>query len=103
MMNATPHNKDEPPKKDRRIPVVSTVLDDGTMVETVLSAAPERTSFLLARDGEWHQASSIPVDAHTQLVPYSSRNNLLAHEVVLLPSQPEEYASEDALLLEIES
>ena len=31
-MNETPHNKDEPPKKERRIPIVSTVLDDGTMV-----------------------------------------------------------------------
>ena len=36
-----------------------------------------------------------------RLVPYSPENNLLAHKVVLLPSEPEEYGSESELLAEV--
>src|SRR5947199_2466073 len=37
-----------------------------------------------------------------QLVPYSSPNNLIKHDVVLFPSEPEEYVSEEELLAEIQ-
>ena len=90
-------------RKERRVATVSAVLADGTLVEMALDPKSRRTSFLLAKDGEWHSADSVPIDASTQLVPYSPRNNLLAHEVVLLPSEPQEYGSDTALLFEIES
>src|SRR5207249_9066280 len=35
-------------------------------------------------------------------VPYSPHNNLIKNEVVLLPSEPEEYGSEDELLAAIQ-
>src|SRR5206468_2327094 len=38
-----------------------------------------------------------------RLVPYSPNNNLIKNEVVLLPSEPEEYGSEEQLLDEIQS
>jgi hypothetical protein len=90
-------------RKERRVATVSAVLADGTLVEMVLDPKSRRTSFLLAKDGEWHSADSVPIDSSVQLVPYSPRNNLLAHEVVLLPSEPQEYGSDAALLSEIES
>jgi hypothetical protein len=90
-------------RKERRIATVSAVLADGTLVEMALDPKSRRTSFLLAKDGEWHSADSVPIDSSVQLVPYSPRNNLLAHEVVLLPSEPREYGSDSVLLSEIES
>jgi hypothetical protein len=90
-------------RKERRVATVSAVLADGTLVEMALDPKSRRTSFILAKDGEWHSAGSVPIDSSVQLVPYSPRNNLLAHEVVLLPSEPKEYGSDTALLSEIES
>jgi len=58
---------------------------------------------VLEKDGTWHFADSVPIYASVHLVPYSARNNPLAHDVVLLPSAPEEYDSEAELLREIES
>ncbi len=96
-------NSAEEIKKERRIATVSAVLDDGTLVEMVLDPKTGRTSFVLEREGEWHFADSVPISPSLRLVPYSARNNLLAHQVVLFPAQPEEYGSDAALLSEIES
>jgi len=90
-------------KKERRIATVSAVLEDGTVVEMVLEPKTRRTSFVLEKGGTWHFGDSVPLDSSARLVPYSPRNNLLAHEVVLLPSEPQEYGSDTALLSEIES
>jgi hypothetical protein len=102
-MTLAPNSAAEDEKKERRIPTVSAVLGDGTILETVVDPEAKRTSFVLAKDGEWRSADSVSTDSSAQLVPYSPRNNLLAHDVVLLPSEPEEYSSEDELLREIES
>src|ERR1700739_2206106 len=103
MTEPKPPSAGEEIKKERRIPTVSALLPDGTLVESVLNANAGRTAFVLEKDGTWHFADSVPIDASVHLVPYSARNNLLAHEVVLLPSAPEEYDSEGELLREIES
>ncbi len=96
-------NSAEEVKKERRIATVSAVLDDGTLVEMVLDPATTRTSFVLTKNGEWHFADSVPIGPSLRLVPYSPRNNLLAHKVVLFPAEPQEYGSDAALLSEIES
>jgi hypothetical protein len=57
----------------------------------------------VARGGEWKFEASVSVDPFQRLVPYSSNNNLIKNEVVLLPSKPEEYDSEESLLSEIQS
>jgi hypothetical protein len=103
MAKPTPNNGEEEVRKERRIPTVSAVLGDGTILETVVDPEAKRTSFILAKDGEWRSADSVPIDSSARLVPYSPRNNLLAHKVVLLPAEPEEYGSDTALLSEIES
>lgn len=90
-------------RKESRIATVSAVLEDGTVVEMVLEPKTRRTSFVLEKEGAWHFADSVPITPSLRLVPYSPRNNLLAHEVVLLPSEPQEYGSDTALLSEIES
>jgi hypothetical protein len=99
----SPRPPDVVKEKERRTPAISRLFADGTLLETVLDPAANRTSFVVVKDGEWHRADSFPLDSSVRLVPYSPRNNLLAHEVVLLPSGPEEYGSEDTLLREIDS
>ena len=103
MMKPDLNSNAEEGKKERRISTVSAVLSDGTILETVLDPESKRTSFVLAKDGEWRAEDSVAFESGARFVPYSPRNNLLIHEVVLLPSAPEEYGSEDALLREIES
>ena len=90
-------------KQQKAFPTVSAVFDDGSILEMVYRPTEKRTAFVLWKDGEWKLEPSIEIDAFRRLVPYSPNNNLIKNEVVLLPSEPEEYGSEEALLREIQS
>ena len=87
----------------KSIPTVSTVARDGAMLEMVCQPSERRTSFILWRDEAWSLQQSVTVDPLHQLVPYSYYNNLVKNQVVLFPSEPEEYESTEALLAEIQS
>src|SRR5947208_4089479 len=102
-MNPKLNEMSEGIKQQRPVPTVSAVFDDGAILEMVYHPAEKRTAFVLWRDGEWKVEPSLSVDAFRRLVPYSPNNNLIKNEVVLLPSQPEEYGSEEGLLDEIQS
>jgi len=58
---------------------------------------------VLWRNGEWSLEGGFNVSPFHRLVPYSPNNNLIKNEVVLLPSEPEEYGSEEGLLADIQS
>jgi hypothetical protein len=88
-------------KRERGVPTVSAVLDDGSLVEMVFDPIPGKTAFVVQRDGEWSEEAEITLPSGLRLIPYSPRNNLLLHEVVLLPSAPEEYGTEEKLRREI--
>lgn len=92
----------EKARKKAAVPQVSAVLDDGTLVEMLYRPDEHRTAFAVWQGGAWREERSILVNAH-RLVPYSPRNNLLLNEVVLFPSEPEEYGSEEALISEIQT
>ena len=83
-------------------PLVSTVLTDGTTVEMLYHPDPPETMFCVYREGTWTIQPDLVVSG-TKYVPYSPSNNLLKHEVVLFPSEPEEYESEESLIAEIQS
>jgi hypothetical protein len=83
-------------------PTVSTVLRDGSVVELLYRPEERRTCFCVARGGECRYEDAI-LDNETRLVPFSPNNNLLVHEVVLLPSELEEYGTEESLIAEIEA
>lgn len=102
-MDENLNNNTEGVKQQRPVPTVSAVFDDGSILETVYQPADKKTSFVVWRDGEWKFEASLSVDLFQRLVPYSPNNNLIKNEVVLFPSQPEEYGSEEALLREIQS
>jgi hypothetical protein len=87
----------------RTIPAVSAVLPNGTLVEMVCDLAERRSAFVVWQNGAWHQESSIALDARHRFVPYSPGNNLIRNEVVLLPSTPVEYESEERLVAEVQA
>jgi hypothetical protein len=64
---------------------------------------PERRrTFLAIYDaGSWTFQDGIDLDRETRLVPFSPRNNLIKNEVVLLPSEPRIYGTEDALVSDV--
>src|SRR3972149_4124152 len=88
-------------KAERARPLVSAVLPDDSLVEMVYRPEERRTLFCVFRDGVWGYQADLVLDGE-RVVPYSPKNNLLRHEVVLLPSGPEEYGSEEELLAAIQ-
>ena len=102
-MNPDPSELSESINQQRPVPTVSAVFDDGSILEMVYRPEEKRTAFVLWKDGEWKVEPSVSENSFQRLVPYSANNNLIKNEVVLLPSEPEEYGSEDALLVDIQS
>lgn len=98
--NLTPSNGNNKRESEKTRSIASAVLPDGSLVEMLFRAEERRTSFCIHKAGETREDTSVLLHGE-KLVPYSSRNNLLAHEVVLFPSAPLEYSSTTALLGEI--
>lgn len=96
-----PHKSNSEPAKQRLIPTVSAMLDDGGILEMVHRPDEKRCAFVVWKNSEWKIESSVSCDARTRLVAYSPNNNLIRNDVVLFPSEPEEYGSEEELLAEI--
>jgi hypothetical protein len=86
--------------KHDRVPAVSRVLSDGTLIELLYHASEAKTAFAVWRDGTWTIENEIEIGGE-RLVPFSPRNNIIKNEVVVLPSEPEEYGSKSELLAEI--
>ena len=83
-------------------PAVSGVFDDGTILEMSFKPENHETGFVIWQKGNWRTAKSFETANHDRLTPFSANNNLIKNEVVLFPSMPEEYGTEDQLLAEIQ-
>lgn len=99
-MASTPQPTTETRTKERLRPTASAVLDDGTLVEMLYRPEEGRTLFCVSGDEGVRYARSLEVKGE-RLVPYSPHNNLLRNEVVLFPSEPEDYGTEEELVTEI--
>src|SRR5262245_17211700 len=88
------------PNQDRRnkTPTVSSVLSDGSLLEMVFDLERQLSAFALWRKGKWELVPDYPLADGQRFVPYSARNNLIQHEVVLFPVGPQEYRSTTALV-----
>jgi hypothetical protein len=82
----------------RDLPTVSTVLRDGTVVEMVYRPNERETAFAVWQNGTWRMEQHIALDPLHRLVPYSPHNNLVKNEVILFPSEPEEYGADAELV-----
>ncbi|MBE7498998.1 MAG: hypothetical protein HS113_01550 [Verrucomicrobiales bacterium] len=84
------------------IPAVSATFKDGAVLEMVYDGETRRSRFVLWRNGTWGYEDSHRASPMFFLVPYSPNNNLIRNEIVLFPSAPQEYGSEDELLGDIQ-
>ncbi|MEW8285195.1 MAG: hypothetical protein AB2697_04370 [Candidatus Thiodiazotropha endolucinida] len=88
-------------KKTTALPAISRVLDSGDILELLYKPETGTTTFC-HWDGTTHkEMSNYQVSNGTKLVPYSATNNLIAHSVILFPSEPEEYGSQETLISDI--
>src|SRR5947209_3397766 len=94
---------DSTPEKKRFRPVVSATLPTGEMLETVYDPAEPATGFIVFDGERWKMERRVELPGGVILVPYSAENNLLTHRVVLFPSEPEEYRSEEELFADVRS
>src|SRR5213080_2009475 len=99
-MEEKPTDTIEKTKKQTVRATVSTVLPDGSLAEMVYRSEENRTLFCVSKDRAFRYESNLLVNGQ-RLVPYSPRNNLLTNEVVLFPSEPLEYDSEEKLVEDI--
>ncbi len=88
-------------QKRKIIPTVSEVLEDGTIIELIYRPEIRITSLVLFNAGRWTLQGHVDVSERHRLVPFSPNNNLIKNEVVLLPSEPRIYGSEQQLVSEI--
>jgi len=83
-------------------PLVSAILPDGRIVETLYDSDKGETRFCIGNEDRWEIAKDVRMNGHTA-VPYSPQNNLVQNEIVLFPSAIEEYGTEESLVSEIQS
>lgn len=87
----------EKAKKQAANPTTEAVLPDGSLAEMLYRSEEERTLFCVAKDGEICYEKDLLANGQ-RIVPYSPRNNLITNEVVLFPSEPVEYVTEQELV-----
>jgi hypothetical protein len=96
-------DQEEKTSHSRSLPTASVILDDGTMVELVYKPDRRQTALAVFNAGRWTLTDRIAVTPNVSLVPFSPENNLIAHQVVLLPSEPTSYGTEAKLVSQIRS
>lgn len=87
--------------KTKYIYTPSATLSDGAILEMVYEPEKNETHFVHYWEEEITYEKTFKLDDRTTLVPYSPNNNLLKNEVVLFPSNAEEYGTEENLIKEI--
>lgn len=98
---------DPPPRQPARAqltPILSRILADGTLIETLHDAAGGTTQLAIcAPSGQIALADHYDLPSGQRLVPYSGANNLLASGCVLLPSAVESHRDKGQLLTDIQA
>src|SRR5206468_1724285 len=84
------------------IPTISAMLPSGDIVEIVYQPTSHRT--LLAVGSDKGSSLHDAVDVGDKcLVPWNAENSLIKHEVVLLPSEPEDFGTVASLVADIDA
>ncbi len=88
-------------KGERVIPTISAIISDNRLVELVYDPFERRTALAIAEEGQWGIEERYETQTGERLVPYRADNTLIKHNVVLFPSEPEDYGSTADLLADI--
>lgn len=83
--------------------VVSEHLADGTIVETILIQATQRTSLAAYKDGAISIDTSYTRPTGEKVEPIPATNNLIKHGVVVFAENPEPYDSVEQLIYDIQA
>ena len=83
-----------------RVPTASQCLPDGSLIELLYDPVRRATALAWWQDGEVSIHAELTAGGE-HLVPFSPNNNIIKHNVVLLPSEPVEYGTKDDLVEEI--
>ncbi len=101
---STPTPEPSPTKKKTTTEtVVSRILGPQSFVELLYDPVQEKTSLAVWKDGTFEVVAKYAVTETKQLVPVSANNNLIKHDVLLLPSSAKEYGEESDLIASIQS
>ena len=90
-------------KEQQRVPTVSAMLPSGDIVELVYEPSTRRTLLAVGSASGTALHESIDLPGGERLVPWNAENNLIKHEVVLLPAKPEEFGAVARLVAEIDA
>ncbi len=94
-------SRNENAKQSSGTPAVARVAQD-TIIELVYDADQRKTGLAVSRHGGlWNIEQEVRIHIGETLIPYSPRNNLIAHDCVLLPSKPEHHGDKVELLADI--
>lgn len=88
--------------KLRRVPTISARLQTGELIELAHERIEEKTKLIVWKDGDWKVVQYFESKGE-KLVPYSANNNLIQHNVILLPNEPAEFGTVAELYAEIKS
>ena len=84
----------------RTVPTISRISGD-TIVELVYDRNARKTGLVVSRRGKWTVEQELELENGERLVPYAATNNLIQRDCVVLPSEPVDHDSKDALLADI--
>lgn len=84
------------------VPTVSHTLSTGGIVELVYEPSTRRTLFAVGSASGVSLHESVDLDDKTRLVPWSAANNLIKHEVVLLPARVDDFGTVADLIVSID-
>ena len=91
------------PSRTRSRPIASASLESGEQIELIYNPKARQTAFAVWKEDECRIEKSCKLDTGELVIPYSANNNLIRHNVVLLPFGPDDYESETTLLSDIRS
>lgn len=96
MSNTNKHESD-------RIPAVSARLPTGEIIELVYEVQSGQTRFAVGAQGGIELRNDVDLGNGSFLVPLSAENNLIKHEVIVLPAEPQDYGNVARLIAEIDA
>jgi hypothetical protein len=82
--------------------IVSAVLEDGSIVETIASSSGKAASLIWIDEEATHTGETLMIPGLGHVRSYPTDNSLLAHGVVRFPSDLGKYESETALLRSVQ-
>jgi len=100
-MHSLEQKKGAAPKTPKPTLTVSAIVNRDVLIEMVYDPFDQRTEFAVFEKESWRTIDAITRTNGERLVPYSAANSLIKHNVVLFPSEPEEYGSTAELVADI--